>query len=535
MLKRLRDLETTFSIRKASTIIALLTILSRFTGFIRDRLMANQFGAGEITDVYNAAFRIPDLIFNILIIGTLSAAFVPILSGLLHSDPKKAQKVAASIFNAVAITMGVICILYLILAEPLTKLIVPGFSPKLLTQTMNLSRVIIVSQFIFALSNVATNALVSTKRFLIANFAPAVYNLGIIFGIVFLFPRYHLFGLAYGVVIGAVLHFCIQIPELLKRGFSWKPLLMLRDSHVRKIGHLFWPRLFAIDISYATLIIATIIGSTLAAGSISVFIYANNLQSVPIGIFALSTAIAAFPALSEKASSRDFSGYVSLLSRSVAQILFFIIPLSVLFLLFRAQIVRVALGSGAFNWEDTRLTFNCLGAFTFSLFSQSLIPLFSRAFYSLHNTKTPVVITLMSVVVNAILSYFLAGRFGIIGVVYGFSMASIFNCMLSFLLLRANIIREAGSKTIVHTFDHEFFRNGTKIILASIGLGVVAYGALYLVAPFLNTQTAIGLLIQVGISGSLAGVVYLLLAKALKLREAEDLVRWVRRLIFFWQ
>ncbi len=525
-------MEAIFSVRKASIFIASLTLLSRMVGLVRDRLLASKFGSAELIaqlDTYNAAFRVPDLIFNILILGTLSAALVPVLSGLIKQDKEKAVRVASTIFNLTFLVMGAICIIFFFLGGPITHLIAPGFSDAQTAETIGLSRIIILAQLIFALSNVATNTLVSLKKFIIANLAPAIYNIGIIAGIVIFYPRFGLVGLAYGVVAGALMHLLIQIPELIRHGFSWKPALSLGDPTVRRIGKLFWPRLFAIDTSYTLPIIATIIGSTLAAGSISVFIFANNIQSVPIGIFALSTAIAAFPLLSEKAGNREFGEYSIELARAVRQILFFIIPLSLLTLLFRAHIVRLLLGSGNFDWPQTISTFKVLGAFTFSLFSQALIPLFSRAFYALHDTKTPVVFTILSVIVNATLSLFLARQYGIVGVTFGFTIASIFQASLLFFFLRRRILEHGASHELVHEFDKRVSVSVTKILASSIVMGIVSYGALYLIEPLVNTRTVIGLLVQVAIAAGLGVIVYFIIARRFGLEEAADISKLIFR------
>ena len=264
MMRLLKSAENNFSVSKAALIVGFFSLLSRLVGLIRDRLFASQFGAGDTLDIYYAAFRIPDFIFNLLILGTLSVAFIPVFTELLTRDEEKAYKVANSILNFSFLAMAVICAGLMLAAEPITKLLVPGFTGQKFLDTVILTRIFLVSPIIFTISNIFSSILNSQKKFIIANVAPIMYNVGIIFGLLVLYPRFGLKGLGFGVVIGALLHLLVQIPEAIHFGYRWQPIVDLRDGHFKKILKLFLPRILGVDNSQISLLIGSVVGSVLA-------------------------------------------------------------------------------------------------------------------------------------------------------------------------------------------------------------------------------------------------------------------------------
>lgn len=534
MLRKLRQLEHTFHLGQATLIIAVLTLLSRLMGFIRDLLLASRFGLSMESDIYFAAFRIPDLVYNFLILGTLSVAFIPVFSEYYLKDKQRAYALASNVLNWALIGMTLICIILFVFARPLTHLIVPGFSDSQINQTVLITRIMLLSPIIFTASNVVSSVLVSLKKFLIVNTAPLFYNLGIIIGIIFFYPRYGLVGLAGGVILGALMHLSLQVPELIRFGFRWAPRLNYREEGMHKIGQLFLPRLFGMDISYVNFLIVSVVGSTLAVGSITAFNYANNIQAVSLGVFALSTAIALFPVLSELYAKHDLKQFISTVQHGIIRIIYFIVPITILILLLRAHIVRVLLGYGRCDWNCTITTFDTLGVLALGLLGQSLVPLFARAFYAQHNTKTPVIIGLVAIVVNGALSYFLSFGLGIQGIALGFVLATTLNCILLFGSLHRKLSHSPGVPvSVMEKFDRVIIKRAVKIVLASISMGLVSYILLYLLAPFLNTHTVIGLFLQAAIAGGIGIVWYIGITGWLGLHEAEKLLNPVLRALRF--
>ncbi len=508
------------NIQKAATIIAVFTLLSRFVGLYRDHLFASRFGAGDILDAYYVAFRIPDLIFNLLILGTLSVAFIPIFTERFIKDKEEANDIANTVLGITFVSMTAVCVVLFFFVPELTRLTAPGFTGQKFINTVMLTRIFLVSPILFTLSNVFSSVLNSLKRFALVSIAPIIYNFGIIFGIVFLYPRFGIAGLAYGVLLGVFLHFLTQMAGALRAGFKFKPSWDTKNPAVRRMFRLFLPRILGIDNSQMSLLIASIIGSTFAAGTVAVFNLANNLQAVAIGMFGISFGIAAFPYLSESFAHKDEPAFSQTLLKTSLNILFFVVPISVLMFLLRAQIVRVILGAGQFNWEATKLTANTLGIFAISIFAQSIAPLFSRAFYARQNTRVPVVIGLCTLALNAVSSVFLARQFGPLGLIIGFSFSNIVNAMLLFVFLRPRL----------HQFDDQkLFSHGLKIVFASLLLGIATFTGLHLFSMFFKLNTTINVLLQGLFAGGIGIAVYAIMAHLLGLEETKSAISLVKR------
>ena len=501
------------TIASGAIVIGIASCASRLLGMFRDRILAGQFGAGDILDIYYAAFRIPDLVFNLLILGALSAGFIPVFTYYLKKKEGKnseAWKLANSILNITALGTIIICLILFAFSSLIVPLVVPGFKGEKLKATIVLTRIMLLSPIFLGLSNIISGILNSFKRFFVYSLAPIMYNIGIIIGAVFFVKWWGISGLALGVVLGAFLHLAIQIPTAVHLGYRWQATLDFLHPGIRQIGRLMIPRTLSLATSQINFLAITIIASTLTAGSLSVFNFANNLQSFPLGIFGISFAIAAFPALSEFAIEKKTKEFVRNLSETIRQILFLIIPSSVLLFVLRAQIVRVILGTGNFDWQDTVLTLECLGVFALSLFAQALIPLLSRAFFSYEDSKTPFLISLCSVIFNITTALILVKILGIVGLVLAFSISSILNMSLLAIFLRRKIGSVDEKRIILTAF---------KIGIASVLAGISCYNMLYLIAPLVNMQTGFGVLIQ-GVTAGLVGIgAYLFFSWLLKIKE----------------
>jgi putative peptidoglycan lipid II flippase len=410
----------------AALLLGVASLGSRLVGLIRERVFTSTFGAGDTFDAFVAAFRLPDLIFNLVVVGALSAAFIPIFTDKLVNGKKRtAFDFALSVLHVVLGIVSVASIAFVAFADYLVPLITPGFSGEKLELTIRLSRIMALQPLLLSISFIFSGVLNSFKRFAAYALAPIVYNVGIIIGVVWLVPRIGIAGLGWGVVLGAALHMLIQLPSVLRVGFRWRPIVRWSSQDVRTLFKMILPRVVGLAGQQINLMVATVIGSTLAAGSITAFHLANNVQSLPIGVFGIAFAQAAFPTLAEQVARKETRAFRSTLTRSFRYILFFIVPVSAFFFLLRAQIVRVLFGAGAFDWEDTFLTFETFGWMLISLFAQATIPLLARAFYVRHNTLTPVLISLVSITVNIFLALLLSPSLGVQGLALAFSAAAI--------------------------------------------------------------------------------------------------------------
>jgi putative peptidoglycan lipid II flippase len=528
MIKRLFNGEIN-SIALAALLIGGSSLVSRFLGIFRDRILAGQFGAGDTLDIYYAAFRIPDLIFNLLVLGALSAGFIPIFTGLIKNPLEKirnffgdnykdAWELTSNVLNILGIGLIILCGLGVIFAPQFMKLITPGFDREKMALTVGLSRIMFLSPIFLGISSVFGGVLQSFKRFFVYSMSPIFYNIGIIIGALYFVPYFGIYGLAWGVVLGAVAHMAVQIPTLINLGFKYKFSFDFKNTKVIKIWLMMVPRTMSLAISQLNLLIITIIASTMSSGSLSIFNFANNLQSFPIGIFGISFAIAAFPALS--AAAFDKKKLVGDLSVTIRQILFFIIPATVILLALRAQIIRVILGTGKFDWQDTILTIDTLGLFAISLFAQSLIPLLIRVFYARHDSKTPFIIGLISAIINIFLSVKLSASMGVAGLALAFSISNIINLILLWTWLHLEIGRIDELKIFISTL---------KFSLAALVSGLTVQAVKLLIGSHIDMTRFLGVLIQ-GLAAGLIGIlIYFLVCYILRSEELFNFWSSIKR------
>lgn len=513
------------NITVAAALVAISSLVSRLLGIFRDRILAGQFGASTTLDIYYAAFRIPDLIFNLIVLGALSAGFVPIFTSLIkdfscenkndganNSASEKNNQVAwglaNNVLNFLLIGLGALSFFGIIFAPYLTRLITPGFNAEEQEITSALTRIMFLSPLFLGISGILGGALQSFKRFFVYSLAPIFYNFGIILGALYFVNWWGLSGLAWGVVLGAFLHMAIQIPSAYRLGFRYRFKIILTDINTWKIWKMMVPRTMSLAISQINLVVITIIASSLSRGSLSVFNLANNLQSFPIGIFGISFAIAAFPSLAAVAFDKEKLS--THFSQTIRQILFFIVPATVLIITLRAQIIRVVLGSGNFDWQDTVLTMNTLGFFALSLFAQATIPLLTRVFYARQNSSTPFYLGLFTVFLNIILSFILAPRMGVPGLALAFSIANIANFLLLWIFLYFSI---------GHLDISNILSSVLKFTASAVGAGLTAQMMKLVVWPFIDMTKFSGVFIQLMASVFFGLLVYVLLGYLLKSEE----------------
>ncbi len=507
-------------------ILAGASVFSRVLGLVRDRMLSTTIGPGELLDSYFTAFKVPDFVFNILVLGVMSASFVPVFIEQLSKRGKdEAMEMANSVLNLLLIGLAGIAALCFIFAPQLVALLAYGDTVTQQAQTVLFTRLMLFSLIFFGLSNVLAGLLHAYKRFLVYALAPILYNVGIIIGIGVLVPAIGILGLPLGVILGSFLHFAVQIPAAIQSGFRYRPTFRLSHPGVRQILKLMPPRAFALGLTQLNIIIIFAIASTLDDGVRAIWQFADNLQHFPINIFGVSLALAAFPVFSEAFADNDIARFKKLFSENFRRILFFIIPVSIATLLLRAQIVRLVYGAGAFTWADTILTAQTLGIFALSMFAQAAIPLLARSFFAKQDTKTPVVISTVAMVFNIVLALLLAPIYGVIGLALAFTIAAIIQmlALLSTLRLRHGDLDD----------DH-LISSTWKIVVASLGMGIIIQGLKYVIAPLVDMQTFVGVFLQT--TGAIigGGVAYILIAQFFDFEEAHmlaDRIRNVGRLV----
>jgi len=509
----------------AAVVLAATTLLSRGVGVIRDRVFAHYFGTSPIMDAYYAAFKIPDFIFSLLIVGALTAGFIPTFAKLLeHNDNRSsAWRLANNVINILGISLIIICGLGIIFAPFLARGIAPGFEGESLQWIGTFTRIMFLSPLILGISMVLGGVLQSLRQFLLYSIAPIFYNLGITIGATLFVSFMGPSGLAWGVVLGALMHASIQCVGAYRNGYRWKWILNFKDIETRLIGRLMVPRTIGLAITQLNTVITTVLASFLPVGSVTVYSLATNLQSVPNGVIGVSFAVAAFPVLANAIAREDGPGFVECVARTIRQVLFLMIPISLIILLLPAQIVRVIYGTGQFDWAATRATANTLSFFALGLFAQSLLHLLARAFYALSDTKTPLVIGIISELISIIAALLLMKPLGVAGLALAFSIGNIIHMSLLFITLRSVTSGLQEGKLL-----SMFYR----VSVAGIVMAVVVIFTKNVIGSHLDLNRFWEILLQGVVSGTLGILVYGAITYALKTEEMLDLIGSFKKRLF---
>lgn len=521
MVRRLLNSETR-SLSAAAMILAAASLVSRVVGVLRDRILAGEFGAGEQLDIYYAAFRLPDLLFQLLILGALSAGFIPMFTALLQQDKKSAWLFANNVLHVMLLCFGIVAV-FVFGSAPLfvRTMVAPGFSPEAQHATVLLTRIMLVSPIFLGVSALFTGIAQTFRRFFIPAIAPIFYNVGIMAGALFLAPRFGIAGVAFGVIAGAFFHAMIQWPAVHAVGFRYI-FVFAWDEKMRALARLMVPRILTLGIANIELLALTAFASSLPKGSLSVFNFANNLQSFPIGIIGASYAVAAFPSFSEAVARHDRDGFLRSFSSVVRQLCFFMIPATVLFITLKAQIVRSILGTGAFDWNATVLTFETLQAFAYGFVAQTIFFVLVRGFWAYADTVRPAMIAIIGAA--ATLGAALVGRnlFGVSGLALALSLGVIAETIVLWIVLRNRIggLDEMRIGLAV-----------LKMAPAALAMGFVTQYSKYALAALVGTETFLAIAAQ-GLAAGVAGL-FIYCSVLWLLRSSELFAVWegIRRRI----
>ncbi len=389
------------TVLSAATIIMIMVVASRILGLVRQRILASYFTPEELS-LFFAAFRLPDLIFEVLVFGTFSAAFIPVFTSLIKKDRVEAWRVAATVVNIGLMAFFILAVLLALFSSHLYGILAPGFTNGQQEQIVALTRILFAAQGFFVVSYVLTAVLESSRRFFVPSVAPLFYNLGIIFGTLLLARRMHLMAPVIGVIVGAALHFLIQLPLALKLGFRFRPGVFL-DENVKKIGKLATPRMIEVSAMQVTKTAELFLASLISTASYTYLTLGNTIQLLPVGLFGTSIAKASLPTLSRQVGRVPL--FRKTLFDSLYQMVFLILPLSAALIVLRIPIVRLLFGTDIFDWGATVQTGMVVSAFAVGVVFQAAAGLLARAFYAMHDTKTPVAVSMISLSVDLILAF----------------------------------------------------------------------------------------------------------------------------------
>ncbi|MBI2465700.1 MAG: murein biosynthesis integral membrane protein MurJ [Candidatus Sungbacteria bacterium] len=511
--------QKTKGVLAAAAILAVAGLLSRLLGFGRNALLAYFYGAGDVLDAYFLAFRLPDFFFNLFFFGSFSAGFVPVFIKLKNHDPQKAWKLANDVLNLTLAVFVIFGAVFFVAAPGVLKLIAPGFEGEKLKLAVTLSRIMFLQPIFLGISVVFSGILQSTRRFLAYALAPVFYNLGIIFGILVLAPRLGPAGLAWGVVAGALLHMLIQYPAARHSGFSYKFFFSLKENSIKDIFHIIVPRSLSLILAQLNLVVMAGLASFLGSGRVSVFNFANDLNGLVLGVVAVPLGVAVFPVFSELAAQGKFQEMGETFIKILRRLMFVMMPAAVLFFILRAQIVRLTLGYGRFDWADTVLTIETLGFFLIGLIFQGALAIILRGFFALEDARTPFLVLFFGVLLSLAAALFLAPVMDVSALGLGMAAAAIFNTLVLFFIFKRRVksVKISGLLKPMSVFA-----------LGSVMAGLAAYAALYYLDKFLDTHKVLHLIVQSGSAGVLGVAVYLAVVGLFNMEEVNQILKKIK-------
>lgn len=503
------------NINQAALLLGFFAFMSQILALFRDRSIAHFIGPSPELDAYYAAFRVPDLIFICIASLASITVLIPFIMEKMRDGKTsaEAQKFLNDIFTVYLGVMVLVAVVAFFLMPYLISFIAPGFTPFFQEKVITLSRIMLLSPILMGLSNLFGTITQLFRKFFIYSLSPVLYNIGIIIGVVFLYPAMGIYGLATGVALGALFHFGIQAITSTSCGFKPKFSLAVNFSSIKRVALTSLPRTLGLAFNNMSLIVIVALASYLKSGSISIFNLSYNLQSVPLNIIGISYAVAAFPTLAKSVSLGKMDEFKNHLKSAGRAIVFWSLPVIFLFIVLRAQIVRVILGSGSFSWDNTRLVAASLAIFSISVIAQGMITLLSRAYYANGNTKTPLTVNLFCSVFIIFLSFVfihlfenvLLFRYFIESVLKVSDIAGTEVLMLPLAYSTGTILN-----FILHLFFvHKDFMRGESFISrtffqslgASFFLGLSTYISLNIFSPILGTTTFWGVFFQGLVSG----------------------------------
>ncbi|MFA6300770.1 MAG: murein biosynthesis integral membrane protein MurJ [Candidatus Paceibacterota bacterium] len=535
------------SINQAALLLGSFTLLSQVLALFRDRAFAHIIGPSPALDAYYAAFRVPDLIFISIASLASITVIIPFIVARMDGDKvtDKARKYLNDVFTVFFSLMVLVALLAFFLMPYLADLIAPGFTPFYQAKVVLLSRIMLLSPILMGLSNLFGTVTQLFHKFFIYSLSPIFYNVGIIVGVILLYPIFGISGLAMGVALGALMHFGIQAFSSHRCGFTPRFSLAVNFKDIKSVAMTSLPRTMGLAFNNIALICIIALASFLKSGSISIFNFSFNLQSVPLNIIGISYAVAAFPTLAKSFSGGKKEEFKIHLKEASRAIVFWSLPVIFLFIVLRAQIVRVILGSGSFSWDDTRLVAACLAIFSVSILAQGMITLLSRSYYATGNTKRPLTVNLLCSVLIIILSFFFIHLFQnwlffryfiesllkvsdisgteVLMLPLAYSVGTILNFVLHWIFVKKDFMPEESfiTKTFFQSLGASFF------------LGLVGYLSLNILSPVFGTTTFWGVFLQGFISGILGIISAVVVLYLLKNEELNELIKALKTK--FWR
>jgi len=531
-------------LHQAAYILALFAFGSQILAIVRDRLLAHNFGAGIELDLYYAAFRIPDLLF-VLFASVLSVyVLLPFVNKASRNNGAEAgAAILSQVFTLFLVAYTVIAGVIMLAAPLLVAYLFPGFGEQT-TELVLLMRILLLQPLLLGISSLCGVVTQMNHRFILFAISPLLYNIGIIIGVALLYPLFGLVGLVMGVVLGALGHLLVQVPFVRQSTFSFSYVTKIDWKLMGKVLSVSIPRALTLSVNQIVLLVLVGMASFMAVGSVSTFQFAFNLQSVPLAIIGMSYSVAAFPTLSYLFAKEDQKGFNLQLLTAFRHIIFWSIPIIALVVVLRAQIVRVLLGSGAFDWADTRLTAALLAIFVLSLLAQAVLLLLIRAFYAGGKTLLPLLVAVGSGVVSIGLAFVLRNFYFAhpelamtlqnlfrLENVFGAEVLVLAIAFMGGQFLQVIVLVLASRKTFSVSYTPLIYLV-YQASVAGLAGGVGSYIALNKVVDGINQDTFIGVLLQGAVAGVAGVVIVIIVYYLLGSAEMKEIYRSFQTKIF---
>ncbi len=506
------------SILSAALVITLANIFSSIFGLWRERVLIKQFFSSNASqqayEAFQVAFQIPDMIFQLIVMGALAASFIPLFSELKKQDEAKAFRFTAIVMNYVMLVFLILSILAFIFAEPITGLRTgKEFSLEQIAIAVKLTRLMLFAQLFFAISNFLTGILQAYQRFIAPALAPIFYNLGIMLGTIFLAKYFGIYAAGLGVLLGAFLHMLVQLPLVWKLGFRFNFDFNLKFPSVKKLFALMPPRLLTVGVTEFQNLAMGFFATTIGDLSFVVLKLASRLMTLPIRFFGVPISQASLSFLSEESAGENRAKFNRLLLQSLNQIAFFAMPASVLLLILRVPIIRLIFGTYNFPWKTTVLTGKVVAIIAISITAQAMVQLLVRAFHALKDTKTPFLITIATVAIYLLTAYLAVYEFnlGVLGLALAISLTAFVELILFVILL---------NRKIACFNSKEFWWSQSKMLGASFFMAVFLYLPFKILDEVVfDTSRTIDLIALTISTASMASLVYVYFSVLFDVKE----------------
>lgn len=527
---------------EAAYLIALFSLASQILGLVRDHVFAATFGAGHILDLYYIAFRVPDVITNTIASLFSLYALMPILSRMRAQSEGQMVSFLRGLLGLFFAAMSVISLVIFILTPWLVSYLAPGIhDPEMRHELILLIRILLLQPIFLGASNTISALTQLRHRFVLYSISPLLYNVGIIIGGVWLYPLFGIAGLGWGVVLGAFMHVAIQCPYLFRESsdirMPWRTLV----QHAKEVLALAIPRTLSLASTQISLLFIYGLASLLTMGSATVLTFANNLFSVPLTLIGVSYSVAAFPTLAKQYAEGQVDAFKRSVEAALRHIIFWAVPATVFFIVLRAQIVRVILGAGQFDWNATRLTAAALALLTLSLVAQAVILLIARAYYAMGDTRKPLFFGIADILISTFGSYLLLNIFrydiffrlfiesllrvtdgpnaDVLMLAFGYALGSIAEGTFAYLTCSRDVglPRREMARLVFESFS-------SAVIGAS-----VAYSMLWIIGTESSLSTTLSIVVQGSLAGGVGLVVTGIILLILRNREMQEAVIAVKR------